>query len=325
MKTPTFWYQPRSRISAFLSPLGWLYGKGSKLLSMFKKSTRFSVPLLSIGNIVSGGAGKTPTAIALAHLLQQKGINVHFVTRGYGGLEKGPLKVDPSYHSSVEVGDEPLLLAQQAPTWVARKRTLGVQEAITQGAQVIILDDGHQTMGLYKDISFIVTDHLQGLGNGYVLPAGPLRENLEDGLNRADAVIEIGEGSLAPSKPVFKARCVPRPLNISSNRVVAFCGLGFPQKFYKTLEKLGIDLVATETFPDHYKYTEEDLLRLRKLAKRHQAVLVTTRKDLIKIHPSWQIQLHVLDIDIQFEDAEGVCGFIFQNLPSLSASVKFPN
>ncbi|MBS0271061.1 MAG: tetraacyldisaccharide 4'-kinase [Proteobacteria bacterium] len=317
MKTPLFWYQPPSFLSTLLSPLGWLYGKGVEFLRTRKKMYHFSIPILSVGNIVSGGAGKTPTALALAQLLQEKGINVHFVTRGFGGSEQGPLKVDPNSHSPLDVGDEPLLLAQLAPTWVAKERPLGVQKAIDEGAHCIILDDGHQTTSLAKNISFVVVDHLQGFGNGYVIPAGPLRENLTKGLKRSDALITIGAGDLPTQHLCFRAHSAPHPFPCPVNRVIAFCGIGFPQKFYKTLESLSVDLIATESFPDHYQYKEEDLQRLYKLATREKAALITTRKDWVKIPLSWRRLLYVLDITIQFEDPERLYHFILEKIPSL--------
>lgn len=351
MKTPSFWYKPQGLLSTFLWPLGWLYEKGGQIRVALKKREHFSIPILSVGNIVCGGAGKTPTAIALKHLLQEQGYNVHFVTRGYGGREKGPVAVNTSYHKACDVGDEPLLLAQHAPTWVAKNRLLGIEEAIKAGADLIILDDGHQTTGVYKDLSFVVVDLLQGFGNACVIPAGPLRENLKTGLMRADGIIMIGEEeSLSPSsfrdftrnqshpekdnktglphfacnnnayRSFFKAKILPQPLTLPTNRVVAFCGLGFPKKFYMSLENAGFELVATESFPDHYQYQAEDLIKLQKLAQNHQGVLVTTRKDLIKIPPSWQDQLHVLDISIQFEDPKELCKFILQKIHPLKES-----
>ncbi|MBA3813347.1 MAG: tetraacyldisaccharide 4'-kinase [Alphaproteobacteria bacterium] len=324
MKTPSFWYEYRGFFSTLLWPVGWLYGKLGKTISRFKKPQHFPVPIISIGNIVCGGAGKTPTAIALMSILEKRGYRVHFVTRGYGGRERGPLRVDPANHKSCEVGDEPLLLAQHAPTWVAKKRSCGVEKAIEQGAQLIILDDGHQTTTLYKDVSLVVIDALQGFGNGRVIPAGPLREELSEGIKRADGFIEIGESSVQCSvfniqkeslgAPSFKAKIVPQPLTFTSNRVVAFCGLGFPQKFYMSLKELGIDLIATETFPDHYEYKTEDLIRLQKLAQKHNSVLVTTRKDFVKIPLPWQEQLHILDITIVFENSEKICDFILQKV-----------
>ncbi|MBI2707040.1 MAG: tetraacyldisaccharide 4'-kinase [Proteobacteria bacterium] len=317
MKAPSFWYAPDGFLSSLLSPLGWFYGKGGRLLRTLKTPQRFSIPIISMGNIICGGSGKTPTAIALAHLLQKRGIEVHFVTRGYGGALQGPVEVTSSHHPS-DVGDEPLLLAQHAPTWVAKNRPLGVQKAIESGAQLLILDDGHQTSSLYKDISFVVLNALQGFGNGRVIPAGPLREDRIEGLNRADALIEIGEGNILAEIPLFKAKTIPQSFSFSLNRVVAFCGLGFPQKFYRTLEDLGLTLVATKSFPDHHTYTEKELLELQSLAKMHHALLITTRKDWVKLPPSWQKHLHVLDIEVQFEDPEGICNFIFEKIPHLN-------
>lgn len=359
MKTPFFWYQHKGFFSTLLGPLGWLYGKIGKVYSSLKKTQHFQIPIISIGNIVCGGAGKTPTAIALGQLLQKTGYEVHFVTRGYGGKEKGPLAVDLSYHKAWDVGDEPLLLAQHAPTWVAKKRAEGVEKAIESGAQLIILDDGHQT-SLHKDVSLVVIDLLQGFGNECVIPAGPLREELSEGLNRTDCFIGIGEKSVIPaqagtqktiqtqppssqilrkakltpsfskfrddavgefSKPFFKAQIISQPLTVPSNRVVAFCGLGFPQKFYLSLQDVGLELLATESFPDHYQYKNEDLLRLQKLAQKHKSILVTTRKDLVKIPTPWQEQLHVLDITIEFEDPEGICDFILQKIHPFMGTV----
>jgi tetraacyldisaccharide 4'-kinase len=317
MKAPSFWYQPPGFLSTFLQPLGWLYGKGGKLLSSLKKQQHFPIPIISVGNIVCGGSGKTPTALALAQLLQARGHKVHFVTRGYGGTQKGPLRVDLTHHSYRDVGDEPLLLADTAPTWVAKERPLGVQKAIENGAQVVILDDGHQTSCLRKDLAFVVVDLMQGYGNRHIIPAGPLREDLSAGLKRTDALIVVGKGEMASSKPFFRAQVRNQPPSFPSNRVVAFCGLGYPMKFYKTLEELGVDLVATHSFPDHYKYRQEDLLELQKLAKTHQAVLITTRKDAVKIPSSWRMGVHVLDIDIHFEDPERVYGFIAEKVFSV--------
>lgn len=323
MKAPAFWYHAPGFLSTLLTPLGWMYDKGGKLLSQFKKPHSFPVPILSIGNIVSGGSGKTPTAIALALLLKTRGYKVHFVTRGYGGKERGPLKVDPLKHLAKNVGDEPLLLAEHAPTWMAKKRPQGVQKAIENGAQVIILDDGHQTTSLHKGVSLVVVDLLQGFGNGHVIPAGPLRENLSQGLERADGLIFVGEGEpLSPSSlrgtfnedHVFHAHLASNPIQIPTKRVVAFCGLGFPEKFYRSLENEGFELIATQSFPDHYQYTEEDFLRLKKLAQHYQCALITTRKDVIKMLPSWQKQLYVLDVTIKFEDSEKICDFILERI-----------
>lgn len=312
MKTPSFWYQKPGLLSYVLWPFGWLYGKGGRVVSSFKSPQRFRIPIISIGNIVSGGSGKTPTAIALAQLLGEKGIKVHFVTRGYGGRLKGPLLVDLSSHTHNEVGDEPLLLAQFAPTWVAKDRPLGVQAAMEEGADLIILDDGHQTASLHKDLSFVVVDQVQGFGNGQVIPAGPLREKLSDGLSRADALINIGGTPYPFEKQTFRANAVFQPLEAS--RVFAFCGLGFPQKFYKSLKDQGIDVAAEESFPDHYIYQERDLVRLFSLADKHKAELVTTRKDWVRLPHNWRDRVQVLDMRIEFDNTDEVYAFIMNRM-----------
>lgn len=317
MRTPSFWYESQGLCSTLLLPLSWVYGKGGEFLRAFKPPQRCSVPIISVGSVTCGGAGKTPTAIAIADLLHKKGVKVHFVSRGYGGKLPGPLEVNLSHHKASEVGDEPLLLAQCAPTWVAKNRPLGIQKASEAGAQLVILDDGHQTSGLYKDLSLVVVDFLQGFGNGCVLPAGPLREDLTEGFKRADALIGIGEGDMTLLIPSFRAQSIAQPLTSTGKKAVAFCGLGYPKKFYKTLENLGVTLVATENFPDHYVYTEKDLLRLYNLAQSHEAMLVTTRKDGVKIPPSWQKHLHILDISIQFESPEEIYDFILKKIPAL--------
>jgi len=317
MKTPAFWYASPGLYSTLLQPFSWVYDRGGRVLRLLQKSHPGSLPIISVGSVICGGSGKTPTAIALANLLQTRGIKVHFVSRGYKGKLQGPLQVSPSFHNAGDVGDEPLLLAQHAPTWVAKNRPLGVQKAKEAGAHLIILDDGHQTSSLSKDISFVVVDLLQGFGNGSVIPAGPLRENPTQGLKRATALIQIGDGQRSFPLPSFKAKIVPQPLTPSSKKAVAFCGLGFPEKFYKILEDLSINLTVKKSFPDHYMYTEKDLSSLYKLAESHQAILVTTRKDSVKIPPSWQKHLHILDINIEFEDPEDMYDFILQKIPTL--------
>ncbi|MBX9786039.1 MAG: tetraacyldisaccharide 4'-kinase [Alphaproteobacteria bacterium] len=317
MKAPQFWYKTPGILSTFLAPLGWIYSNVASHIRLLKKNQKFPIPIISVGNIVCGGAGKTPVAISLAKLLQSKGFTVHFVTRGYKGSKIGPLQVNPTKQIPQEVGDEALLLAQQAPTWVAKKRGNGIEKAIENGAELVILDDGHQTSGFVKDLSLVVVDSMQGFGNGYPLPAGPLREDLKEGLRRADGFIYIGKKTPLPLEPCFKATLELKPLTLSKKRVVAFCGIGFPQKFYRSVKDMNFNLVAMESFPDHYVYEEADLLRLEKLAQSHDAVLITTRKDWIKIAPYWQERLHVLDMSIQFQDEEGLYHFILGKIPTL--------
>ena len=324
MRAPRFWYQPRGGLAILLSPLGGIYGCIGRILRARTPPQHFPVPIISIGNIVAGGAGKTPTALALATLLQGKGLKVHFATRGYGGTLQGPLKVNPSHHTAREVGEEALLLASQAPTWVGKKRALAVQKACEEKPDLIILDDGHQTIGVHKDLSFVVVDSLQGFGNGCVIPAGPLRESYVEGIKRADALIAIGAFSQSipfelNQLPVFEARVVPVPFPTPIKQGIAFCGLGFPQKFFNTLEIMGINLIKTLSFPDHYFYRKKDLSHLESVAHSHQVPLLTTRKDWVKLPLAWQKRVHVLDIAVQFDGLDQLYDFICRKIPSLRA------
>lgn len=317
MKAPSFWYQPPSIYSKILTPTAWIYEHSERFLRSLKKPKKLTVPIISIGNIVCGGSGKTPTSLALGQILQQKGHPAHFVTRGYKGKKQGPHKVNLSFDSYKDVGDESLLLASQNPTWVAKNKVLGAIKSIKNGAKIIILDDGHQTTGLYKDLSLVVVDLNQSFGNGSVVPAGPLRENLQKGLERADAIIRIGKGDLNISKPIFTARIIPTVPSLPKKPCVAFCGLGFPEKFYSSLKDLGLEVKEKISFPDHYHYKNSDLIKLLKLSEEKNSFLVTTRKDFVKIPPPWQNKVYVLDIKIQFDDEEALYRYMCEKIPIL--------
>lgn len=317
MKAPTFWYQQPSVYSKLLMPAAWTYERIERMVRSLKKDVKLPIPIISVGNIVCGGSGKTPTAITIAKILSQSGSSVHFVTRGYKGKKQGPHKVNLSLDSYKDVGDEPLLLAGQNPTWVAKKKTMGALKSIENGADIIILDDGHQTTGLYKDLSFVVVDLNQKFGNRCVVPAGPLRESLEKGLERADAIIGIGQGNISCTKPLFTAQIRPKAPSIPKKQCVAFCGLGFPDKFYTTLADLGLELKEKVSFPDHYSYKDLDLLKLSEIAEKNDAILITTRKDYVKIPSSWQKNVYVLDITVQFDDEDSFYKFVCDRLSIL--------
>ncbi|MEM7671002.1 MAG: tetraacyldisaccharide 4'-kinase, partial [Pseudomonadota bacterium] len=263
-RAPTFWYQPPARLARWLAPLGRIWRFGGWLRARRARPVRVGCPVLCVGNLTVGGAGKTPTVAALVRRLRSRGIDAQVVSRGYGGTRAGPHRVDPRADTADEVGDEPLLLAQTAPVWVARDRAAGAGAAHRAGAELILLDDGFQYPGLVKDRALIVVDAGQGFGNGHVLPAGPLREPVAGGLARADAVILIGEeddrAAARARWPVLDtaldARLVPVPtgLDLAGEPVIAFAGIGRPAKFYATLRALGARLIATHDFPDHHRY-----------------------------------------------------------------------
>ncbi|MFN3934957.1 tetraacyldisaccharide 4'-kinase [Parvibaculum sp.] len=297
MREPRFWY-PEKRNSAslaahLLTPAGYLYGLAGRIRHRSKKPERAAVPIICVGNITAGGAGKTPVAIAIASHLISKGEQVHFLTRGYGGREVGPIRVDPRHHGAEDVGDEPLLLAQLAPTWVAANRPEGAAAAVRGGARLIVMDDGFQNPSLIKDFSILVVDAATGIGNGRLIPAGPLRERLDDALARANAIVITGRGHAADGIAArARARAVPvfnsiiRPpssINLEPGPYVAFAGIGRPEKFFRTLRDIGIEVADEISFPDHHVFSDRDARALLVRARELGAHLITTEKDAARL------------------------------------------
>ena len=280
---------------------------------------RSRLPVICIGNFTAGGGGKTPTAIAVAKVLKEAGERPSFLTRGYGGKTQGPVLAAKG-QSAAEVGDETLLLAAHAPTVVSADRAAGAKLIEGTNATVIVMDDGFQNPQLAKDFSLIVVDAATGLGNGLVMPAGPLRAPLDKQMPRADALLLIGEGGKtaplaksfeAANKPVFKARMAPRGdarwLGILP--VIGFAGIANPKKFYATLSQSGARLTGTRSFPDHHPYTERQAERLLRWAREWNAMLVTTEKDWVRLPDDDGTELSELKfrsrpllIDIEFAD-----------------------
>ena len=302
MRAPDFWRAgARNPLPALLAPLSLLWRIGATLKRA--TPTKVGATVISIGNLVVGGAGKTPTALALGARLRQRGHAVHFITRGYGGREAGPLCVDPERHTAGDVGDEPLLLAAVAPTWVARDRLAGARAAIAAGAGVLILDDAHQNFRLHKDLSLLVVDVAYGFGNGRVLPAGPLRETIADGLARADVMIVIGDGVVATGTlPRVHATLTPTNDALRHRRVFAFAGIGRPEKFFATLAELQCDIAGTRTYPDHYAFTPDEIMRLAETASALGALLVTTEKDQVRLPPEARRMVTTLPVTLAFHD-----------------------
>ncbi len=309
MRAPRFW-QTGGPLAALLSPLGQVYAALGRRRRRVATPWRAPCPVICVGNLLAGGTGKTPTALALAQGLRLLGRRPVFLTRGYGGREHGPLLVDPARYDAGDVGDEPLLLAASAPTVVARDRAAGAALATTQG-DVIVMDDGFQNPALVKDLSLLVFDGGQGIGNGRCLPAGPLRETLAEGLPRADACLLIGEDAtgLAPllaGRPLLRARLEPRESNLAGQRVLAFAGIGRPEKFFESLRDLGADLVETRGFGDHHPYRPAEIEALRARAAILDARLVTTAKDLVRLPPALRTGVEVLTVGLVFADSEAL-------------------
>lgn len=316
IKTPAFWQSPSWQSKA-LRPLACVYD----LLRRLKKSTirpyKVSVPVICVGNLTVGGAGKTPTVIALVAILRQLGYTPHILSRGYKGSLKGPVCVDPTHHTFQQVGDEPLLLAQHAPTWVSKDRVSSAQKAVSAGATVLLLDDGFQNQSLYKDISFIVIDSIFGFGNGALFPAGPLREPIEEGLNRAQAVILMGDHEIpslkAYSLPFLRAHFEPSG-EVSPCPVVGFAGLAHPEKFEKTLMEQGYDVKAFIPFPDHHPFSQRDLEQLKKISEKYQASLITTIKDSVRLPKKFSQKILFFPIHLVFQNEKNVKKILTERL-----------
>jgi tetraacyldisaccharide 4'-kinase len=319
MQAPKFWYRSRSWQAVLLSPLGALYAWATVRRQKNVRPTRVDIPVICIGNLNVGGTGKTPTTIAIAQMLISRDIAVQIVSRGYGGSLQAVTQVDPRIHTADETGDEPLLTAAFAPTWVANERVAGARAAQNAGADVILLDDGFQDPSLAKDLSIVIVDATRGFGNGCCLPAGPLREPVDVGLKRADAVISIGEPE---AQSQFRKRSADqmghiahitaslKPIEMgmpwAEGRYLAFAGIGDPEKFFATLRGLGAPLVRTVALDDHQKLAHPMIQRLMKEAQSMNAQLVTTEKDAARLPADLRSGILSLPVRLEFDDAHAL-------------------
>ena len=289
MRPPDFWTRtdPFSQLAvALLTPIGWLYGWSVRYRAGHTASYRSTAKVVCVGNLTAGGTGKTPVGIAIAKVLIARGSRPVFLTRGYGGQVRGPAFVAADDRAT-HVGDEPLLLAATAPVIVSADRAAGAKLAEAHGFDVIVMDDGHQNFSLAKDLSLVVVDAETGFGNNRVLPAGPLREPVAQGLARADAVIVSGMGT--PALGSFAGPVLRASLDEDTNAVkpgtavVAFAGIGRPAKFFASLERLGARIADARAYGDHHIYTQSQIARLKSRARAEQAILVTTEKDFVRL------------------------------------------
>ncbi len=327
MRAPGFWVGGGGIAPLLLAPFSAIYA-GATARRMARPGWQAPVPVICCGNATAGGAGKTTVAMDLGRRLADRGVAAHFLTRGYGGKLKGPVRVDPAEHDSTAVGDEALLLAAIRPTWVSADRGAGARAAVAAGAQAVVMDDGLQNPTLAKDLSLLIIDGSYGFGNGHVIPAGPLREPVAAAAARSQAAVLIGEdetGALAqlpPNLPVLRARLVPGPEAemLAGQPVYAFCGIANPRKFFSTLQEAGAVLAGREAFADHYPYDEEEIRDLLAEAESLRAIPVTTRKDFVRIPPAFRSRVTVVTIRLAWEESARIEALI----DPLAARVPIP-
>jgi tetraacyldisaccharide 4'-kinase len=313
MRAPDFWSRRdgTARLAAAaLSPIGWIYGAVTDWKRTHTLAYRARAKVVCVGNLTAGGSGKTPVVAAIVRILNAQGLRTVILSRGYGGTVAGAVMVNPRMHSAKEVGDEALLLAASAPVIVSRNRRLGAVLADTEGAEVIVMDDGFQNFTLAKDLSIVVVDAEKGFGNGHILPAGPLRETIRGGLARADAVVLVGAGTVELpgfAGPIVQARIVPRDDKALAGRAaIAFAGIGRPEKFFDTLRALGVELIETREFADHHVFGASEIAQLKAKAKDQNVMLVTTEKDFMRLGPADRECIECLRIEAEFDSPEGV-------------------
>jgi tetraacyldisaccharide 4'-kinase len=320
LSTPRWWYvregAPAPVRRALLKPASWAWAAATARRIARAEPADAGAPVISIGNLTVGGSGKTPVAQEVLRLLREAGVDAHGLSRGYGGSLAGPVRVEPSFHEAAQVGDEPLMLARHAPVWVARDRAAGAVAAVEAGAQVVVLDDGHQNTALAKTLSIVVVDgETRGewpFGDGSVFPAGPMREPLKAGLARADAIVvllppdvdQIDPAlrtllTLYGDLPILAAR-LEASVAPPTGPIVGFAGVAKPWKVDRSLRAAGARVVDFAGFPDHRPYSERDLKWLETLAKERDARLVTTEKDWVRLPPAWRDRVTAWPVRARF-------------------------
>lgn len=327
MREPHFWtvQDKRSRASAptiklLMSPFAMMYRAAGQNRIAKATPVDAGLPVVCIGNLTLGGAGKTPVTAAVRHYYSTKGLRAASLSRGYRGNIEGVHQVDPDKDTFVGTGDEPLMLAAKGEAWISKDRVAGAKAMKADGVQVVVMDDGHQNPSLKKSLSIVVIDASNPFGNGHIFPKGPLRERVQDGLARADAVVLMGDGDSPADLTNFKGvvlRAHLAPLApLTPGRYVAFAGIGRPERFFDSLQQQpGIELADAVPFPDHHAFTSSDLAYLMKLSSERDARLVTTDKDHVRLTADMRAKVARASVEARFDDPVAFAGLLDRALP----------
>ncbi|MBU6339729.1 MAG: tetraacyldisaccharide 4'-kinase [Rickettsiales bacterium] len=318
-KTPKFWLR-KNIISVSLLPLSFIYRALAALDKSSKKTIKITKPVICVGNLIAGGSGKTPTAIAIGKILYEifkddKEFQFAYLSRGYKGKGYDFLSLREGHYQAKEVGDEALLLNEMAPTFVAKNRQFGAKQIDkTNKIKAIVLDDGMQNKTLHKDLTITVVDGQIAFGNEFLIPAGPLRQSIKSGLAESDLMVVIGKTKEGLIKKLFGKKIIHANLvatnldKFRSHKLIAFCGLGYPEKFFSFLRDQGLNVIDTGSFPDHHNYQPHELENLCEIAKKANSKLITTKKDWIKFPKIFQEKIDYLEVELEFLDKKIIEG-----------------
>ncbi|MBC7311233.1 MAG: tetraacyldisaccharide 4'-kinase [Rhizobium sp.] len=326
-EAPPFWWMEPDWRAWSLAPLSFLYGRIAGYRMGRKRRHAPPVPVICVGNFTVGGAGKTPTALTIARAAKAKGLKPGFLSRGYGGSLDVTTVVDPECHRAVDVGDEPLLLAREALTVISRRRVAGAERLVKEGVDLIIMDDGFQSARLAVDFALVVIDTGRGVGNGHIVPGGPVRAPIAVQMRHLDAILKVGDGNAADrlvrqaaraGKQVMVAKLrPPSDAGLAGRRVLAFAGIADPGKFYRTLEAIGAEIAATRDFPDHHHLSDDEIDDLIAHADAGGLILATTAKDMVRLigghgrSEELRRRVSVVDVEMAFDDPQAP-GFIIE-------------
>lgn len=304
LSTPDFWQNKYHPAALALWPIGEFYKFVTEFRIQNAQPRRASIPVLCIGNATAGGTGKTPIVQDIAARFHAMGLSPHILLRGYGGLSQDTTRVDVAVHDAHDVGDEALLHAAIAPTWVGADRYASAEAAASTGAKIAIMDDGLQNISIAPNARWLVVAAARGVGNGYGLPAGPLRENFNHALRRADAVILVGQGVFAPrtDKPILRVKIETDAAGLEGKLLYAFAGIGQPEKFRAGLQAAGLEVAGARAFPDHHVYSADEIEALHRRAKLLGASVVTTQKDFVRLPEALRADITPVDVKLAWED-----------------------